>query len=82
MSTWLLNYRFLRIEFVLESESLKRGRFYFDKRMYGKRGVEEVIVRGWEVENDFLNLTVLERIARCRIELVKFNKVSDCNFKT
>lgn len=82
MSTWSSNHRPLRIEFALEPESLKRGRFYFDKRMYGKRGVEEAIVRGWEAENDSLNLTVLERIARCRTELAKLNKASDCNSKT
>lgn len=82
MSTWSSDHRPLRIEFALEPESLKRGRFYFDKRMYGKRGVEEAIVRGWEAENDSPNLTVLERIVRCRTELAKLKKASDWNSKT
>ncbi|KAH0862701.1 hypothetical protein HID58_079912, partial [Brassica napus] len=64
---------FLNMETGQEN-SLKRGRFYFDKRMYGKRGVEEAIVRGWEAENDSPNLTVLERIVRCRTELAKLKK--------
>ncbi|KAH0903057.1 hypothetical protein HID58_042560 [Brassica napus] len=63
-------------------ESLQRGRFYFDKRMFGKRGVEEAIIRGWEAENDSSDLSVLDRIAQCRTELAKLKKASDWNSKT
>ncbi|KAH0854859.1 hypothetical protein HID58_037082, partial [Brassica napus] len=62
--------------------SLQRGRFYFDKRMFGKRGVEEAIIRGWEAENDSSDLSVLDRIAQCRTELAKLKKASDWNSKT
>ncbi|KAH0853229.1 hypothetical protein HID58_090670, partial [Brassica napus] len=55
-------------------QSLQRGRFYFDKRMFGKRGVEEAIIRGWEAENDSSDLSVLDRIAQCRTELAKLKK--------
>ncbi|WZZ26944.1 hypothetical protein YC2023_010345 [Brassica napus] len=82
MSMWPSDHRPLRIEFALEPESLQRGRFYFDKRMFGKRGVEEAIIRGWEAENDSSDLSVLDRIAQCRTELAKLKKASDWNSKT
>ncbi|KAH0878999.1 hypothetical protein HID58_066393, partial [Brassica napus] len=54
---------------VSQGASLQRGRFYFDKRMFGKRGVEEAIIHGWEAEND-------------STELAKLKKASDWNSKT
>ncbi|XP_048608923.1 uncharacterized protein LOC125584472 [Brassica napus] len=82
MSMWPSDHRPLRIEFALEPESLQRGRFYFDKRMFGKRGVERSLIRGWEAENDSSDLSVLDRIAQCRTELAKLKKASDWNSKT
>ncbi|KAL0887179.1 hypothetical protein Bca101_011162 [Brassica carinata] len=82
LSMWPSDHRPLKIDFALEPESLQRGRFYFDKRMYGKRGVEEAIIRGWDAENESPNLTVLDRIARCRTELAKLKKINDWNSKT
>lgn len=82
MSMWPSDHRPLRIEFAMEPESLQRGRFYFDKQMVGRRGVEEAIIRGWGVENDSKELSVLERIARCRTELAKLKRCNDWNSKT
>ena len=43
MDTWSSDHRPLKICFSLETENVRRGRFFFDRRMLGKDGIEEAV---------------------------------------
>lgn len=45
---WSSDHRPLKICFSLETENLRRGSFFFDRRMLGKDGIEEVVRKGWQ----------------------------------
>ncbi|KAF2587903.1 hypothetical protein F2Q70_00040825 [Brassica cretica] len=41
------DHRPIRLNFALEVEEKHKGHFFFDKRMMGRRGVDEAIARSW-----------------------------------
>ncbi|KAJ4901556.1 Uncharacterized protein Rs2_15507 [Raphanus sativus] len=47
LGMWPSDHRPILLSFSLEPEDRGHGRFYFDKRMVGKVGIEEAIARGW-----------------------------------
>ncbi|KAF3583564.1 hypothetical protein F2Q69_00029332 [Brassica cretica] len=72
----------IRLNFALEVEEKHKGRFFFDKRLYGKKGVEEAIARCWSVDSENLEASIMDCIARCRTELAKLKRTENLNSKT
>ncbi|KAH0858550.1 hypothetical protein HID58_086811, partial [Brassica napus] len=66
---------------VASSDGVSRGRFFFDNRMVGKEGVEDAVRKGWCKEMSGRQVSIIERISRCRRELSKWKKCSTSNAK-
>lgn len=81
MAMYGSDHRPLRIDFALESDGVSRGRFFFDNRMVGKEGVEDAVRKGWCKEMSGRQVSIIERISRCRRELSKWKKCSTSNAK-
>lgn len=63
---WASDHRPTVIKFASEADSPSKGRFYFDQRMSNREGVEEIVKQSWaELQWDG-NVTVMDRIQRCR----------------
>ncbi|KAH0860972.1 hypothetical protein HID58_089233 [Brassica napus] len=71
--------RKLRISFSYEACEENRGRFYFDKRMLGKAGIEEAVMRGWSCGGKDARATLADIIIHCRKELAKWKRASNLN---
>lgn len=81
MAMYGSDHRPLRIGFALEGEGNSRGRFYFDNRMVGKKGVEDAVRKGWCKEMSGRHFSILERIESCRKELARWKKRTTSNAK-
>ncbi|XP_033134315.1 uncharacterized protein LOC117127769 [Brassica rapa] len=80
LDMWASDHRPLRISFALERVDPHRGRFFFDKRMLSKAGLEEVIKSCWGDDCEVQNST-MERINRCRRGILRWKKRADLNSK-
>lgn len=58
------DHRPLRLNFALEVEEKHKGRFFFDKRLFGKKGFEEAIARCWSNDDANSELSIMDCIAR------------------
>lgn len=65
----------IKITFNLEIAEPSYGRFYFDKRMLKKGGIEDVVKRSWCGENS----ASMSTINRCRRELSRWKKSMNLN---
>ncbi|KAH0867629.1 hypothetical protein HID58_074651, partial [Brassica napus] len=63
-------------------EEKHKGHFFFDKRMMGRRGVEEAIARSWDPGDTTSASSIMDCIARCRMELAKLKRSENMNSKT
>ncbi|CAG7864632.1 unnamed protein product, partial [Brassica rapa] len=79
---WPSDHRPILLSFSLEPEDRGFGRFYFDKRMVGKVGIEEAITRGWSGDAYGVTSSVMDRLSRCRRELSRWKKSSQFNSLT
>lgn len=82
LDMWPSDHRPIVLSFSLEPEDRGKGRFYFDKRMVGKAGIEEAIARGWEGDDAQTGCSVMDRLSRCRRELSHWKKRSHFNSLT
>ncbi|KAL0751744.1 hypothetical protein Bca101_033747 [Brassica carinata] len=73
------DHRPLRISFSYEACEENRGRFYFDKRMLGKAGIEEAVMRGWSCGGKDARATLADIIIHCCKELAKWKRASNLN---
>ena len=73
------DHRPIRVCFSYEPENVRRGRFFFDRRMLGKDGIEEVVHRGWAGGGSDVGVDLMERISNCRKELARWKKSSGAN---
>lgn len=76
------DHRPVRLSFALEVEEKHRGQFFFDKRLIGKRGVEEAIARSWDSDNPDEVTSFMDCIAKCRTELAKLKRDENLNSRT
>lgn len=82
LEMWPSDHRPILLSFSLEPEDRGFGRFYFDKRMVGKVGIEEAITRGWSGDAYGVTSSVMDRLSRCRRELSRWKKSSQFNSLT
>lgn len=62
------------------TQERKKRRFYFDKRWLNKPGIEEVIQKSGEIECVGSSMfKVAQKIKRCRMDLVQWNKTLASN---
>lgn len=54
---------------------------FFDKRMVGKRGVEEAVASCWEWDGSDTEPNLMDCIAKCRSELAKLKRTENLNSK-
>ncbi|KAL0652204.1 hypothetical protein Bca4012_094895 [Brassica carinata] len=76
-----VEHRLLRLSFAYEPEEQNRGRFFFDKRMVGKRGVKEAVASCWEWDGSDTEPNLMDCIAKCRSELAKLKRTENLNSK-
>ncbi|KAF3553723.1 hypothetical protein F2Q69_00011738 [Brassica cretica] len=67
------DHRPIKVCFSYEPENVRRGRFYFDRRMLGKDGIEEAVRRGWAGGGSDVGVDLMERISNCRTGRWKVN---------
>lgn len=79
MKMYASDHRPVMLQFSHETIERNRGRFYFDRRMLDKEGIEDVIRNGWLLGDD---TPLMDRIFSCRRELAKWKRSSDLNSKT
>ncbi|CDY24720.1 BnaC04g13250D [Brassica napus] len=73
------DHRPIKVCFSYEPENVRRGRFFFDRRMLGKDGIEEAVRRGWAGGGSDVGVDLMERISNCRKELARWKKSSGAN---
>ena len=73
------DHRPLRINFSYEATEDNQGRFYFDKRMLEKAGIEEAVMRGWSCGDEDAEVSLADRILHCRREMAKWKRSSNLN---
>ena len=66
--------------FSFEESQTNKGRFYFDKRMLEKEGVEDTIMQGWLQGGE--NASLLDHISTCRKYLARWKRTSDLKSKS
>lgn len=76
------DHRPLRLNFAQEVEEKHKGRFLFDKRLFGKKGVEEAIAKCWSHDDANPEMNIMDCIAKCRTELAKLKRSENLNSKT
>ncbi|KAH0899078.1 hypothetical protein HID58_048646, partial [Brassica napus] len=67
------------INFSYEATEDNQGRFYFDKRMLEKAGIEEAVMRGWSCGDEDAEVSLADRILHCRREMAKWKCSSNLN---
>ena len=74
LDMWPSDHRPIVLSFSLEPEDRGHSRFYFDKRMVSKAGIEEAIARGWEGDPSQTTSFVMDRLSKCGRELSHWKK--------
>ncbi|CAN7026254.1 unnamed protein product, partial [Brassica rapa subsp. trilocularis] len=82
MDMWPSDHRPILLSFSYELNDRGHGRFYFDKRMIGKDGIEEAVKRSWNIGEHSENQSLMDRLANCRKELSRWKKNVLFNSKT
>ncbi|KAG5394912.1 hypothetical protein IGI04_024875 [Brassica rapa subsp. trilocularis] len=72
MDMWPSDHRPILLSFSYELNDRGHGRFYFDKRMIGKDGIEEAVKRSWNIGEHSENQSLMDRLANCRKELSRW----------
>ncbi|KAG2331652.1 hypothetical protein Bca52824_002832 [Brassica carinata] len=78
LELWASDHRPIRINFALEKEDSRKGRFFFDKRMLSREGFEDMVRLSWAGKTGDRSNT-MERIGRCRRRIMNWKKHSDLN---
>lgn len=72
MDTFASDHHILLIETVPVTER-KKQRFYFDKRWLQREGVQQMVERAWNKEEQGSRMfKITKKIKNCRIELLKW----------
>ncbi|KAL0711802.1 hypothetical protein Bca4012_018780 [Brassica carinata] len=77
LELWASDHRPIRINFALEKEDSRKGRFFFDKRMLSREGFEDMVRLSWAGKTG--DRSLMERIGRCRRRIMNWKKHSDLN---
>ncbi|KAF3522987.1 hypothetical protein F2Q69_00048967 [Brassica cretica] len=80
MSTYASDHMPIITCFSFEESQTNKGRFYFEKHMLEKEGVEDTIMQGWLQGGE--NASLLDRISTCRKYLARWKRTSDLNSKS
>ena len=78
LDLWASDHRPIRVCFALERDNPVKGRFFFDKRMLSREGFEDLVRLSWNGGSGNQSCT-MERIQRCRQNIMTWRKKSDMN---
>jgi len=79
LDMWASDHRPILITFASEQSVNAKGRFCFDKRWLSKPGIVDVVKRGWCGGQQDIEISLAERIGRCRSELSRWKRSSNTN---
>ena len=71
LELWASDHRPIFIGFALEKEDVRKGRFFFDKRMLSREVFEDLVRKSWEGKAGDRSCTT-DRIRRCRRKIMNW----------
>ncbi|KAL1221243.1 hypothetical protein V5N11_022227 [Cardamine amara subsp. amara] len=79
MDMWSLDHRSILISFASEENRRDHRRFYYDSRWKSKPGIDEAVLKGWNVEGKGNPISLSDRIWRVHHEILKWKRGNGTN---